>query len=68
MMENLMWSRYNFLLEKYLVLTIAPTQTCNFACTYCYENWRMSGIMDDLTEEAIINNPTARSFNLKTVH
>ena len=39
---------------KSLVLTIAPTQSCNFACTYCFEKWRKSKPMDDATEDAII--------------
>ncbi|NOU62301.1 radical SAM/SPASM domain-containing protein [Marinifilum caeruleilacunae] len=40
--------------KKHLVLTIAPTQYCNFNCTYCYENWRTKGSMSDETEEALI--------------
>lgn len=40
--------------KKHLVLTIAPTQNCNFGCVYCYEKWRKSGSMDDKTEDAII--------------
>lgn len=40
---------------KTLVLTVAPTQNCNFACTYCFEEWRKSKPMDDATEDAIIN-------------
>lgn len=41
--------------KKNLVLTIAPTQSCNFACTYCFEKWRNSGNLSDQTEDAIIN-------------
>mgnify|MGYP001514746131 FL=1 len=41
--------------KKTLVLTIAPTQSCNFACTYCFEKWRQSGTLSDQTENAIIN-------------
>lgn len=40
--------------KKHLVLTIAPTQNCNFSCTYCYEKWRNSGRMEDDTEDALI--------------
>lgn len=40
--------------RKHLVLTVAPTQACNFACSYCYENWRKSGSMDERTENALI--------------
>ena len=38
-----------------MVLTIAPTQSCNFACTYCFEKWRQSGALSNRTEDAIIN-------------
>ncbi len=41
--------------KKALVLTIAPTQSCNFACTYCFEKWRQGGGLSDETEDAIIN-------------
>ncbi|TRX65892.1 radical SAM protein [Carboxylicivirga sp. M1479] len=41
--------------EKHLVLTIAPTQNCNFSCEYCYEKWRTPGRMSDGTENAIIS-------------
>lgn len=40
--------------HKTLVLTIAPTQSCNFACTYCFEKWRQSAAMTDTTEDSII--------------
>jgi len=35
-------------------LTIAPTRECNFACTYCYQEFRKPIRMDDRTEDAII--------------
>ena len=41
--------------KKTMVLTIAPTQSCNFACTYCFEKWRQSGALSNRTEDAIIN-------------
>lgn len=41
--------------KKHLVLTIAPTQSCNFACSYCFEKWRHSGTLSDQTEDSIIN-------------
>lgn len=44
-----MFSRNN------LVLTIAPTQSCNFSCTYCYEKWRNSPPMTKETEDAILD-------------
>lgn len=40
--------------KKSLVLTIAPTQTCNFGCTYCFEKYRKSTPMTDETENSII--------------
>lgn len=41
--------------RNHLVLTIAPTQNCNFACEYCYEKWRHSKAMTKETEDAIVN-------------
>lgn len=41
--------------RKHLVLTIAPTQSCNFACSYCFEKWRHSGTLSEQTEDSIIN-------------
>ena len=41
--------------KKTMVLTIAPTQSCNFACTYCFEKWRQSGALSNRNEDAIIN-------------
>ncbi|MCG8484722.1 MAG: SPASM domain-containing protein [Clostridia bacterium] len=41
--------------KKHLVLTIAPTQNCNFDCKYCFEKWRTPGKMNDNVEDAIIN-------------
>lgn len=38
--------------KKTMVLTIAPTQSCNFACTYCFEKWRQSGALSNRTEDA----------------
>lgn len=38
-----------------LVLTIAPTQSCNFSCVYCYEKWRNSSPMTQETEDAIFD-------------
>jgi uncharacterized protein len=42
--------------KKHLVLTVAPTQYCNFNCSYCYEKWRMPGSMSDETENALIRH------------
>lgn len=41
--------------KKNMVLTIAPTQSCNFSCTYCFEKSRKGGVITDETEDAIIN-------------
>ncbi len=41
--------------RKHLVLTIAPTQNCNFDCTYCFEKNRTSGRMNDAVEQAILS-------------
>ncbi len=41
--------------RKHLVLTIAPTQNCNFSCTYCYERWRKSGRMNEEIENMLID-------------
>ncbi len=35
-------------------LTIAPTQACNFDCTYCYEEFRPNINMNEQTEEKIV--------------
>lgn len=40
--------------KKHIVLTIAPTQSCNFNCVYCFEHSRKSEGISDETEEAII--------------
>ena len=37
-----------------LVLTIAPTLNCNFACPYCYENGRRYKSMDSEIEDRLI--------------
>lgn len=42
--------------KKHLVLTIAPTIDCNFDCVYCFEKNRDSGLMNQETENSIINN------------
>lgn len=44
-----------------LDLTIAPTQDCNFNCSYCYEGNRPSIYMDDKTEAKLIE--FIESFN-----
>lgn len=37
-----------------LMLTIAPSRACNFACPYCYEENRTPSLMTEETEEAVI--------------
>lgn len=37
-----------------LILTVAPTRVCNFACPYCYEKNRTGSIMTEETERAIV--------------
>lgn len=41
--------------NKSFVLTIAPTQSCNFACSYCYEHFRSSEPMTDKTAQSIVD-------------
>jgi len=55
--------------KKHLVLTIAPTQYCNFSCTYCYEKWRTPGRMSDETADAIIAHleNQKKRFGLETI-
>jgi len=40
--------------ESLLLLTIAPTQECNFACEYCYEQNRIPSYMSQSTEDSIV--------------
>lgn len=37
-----------------LMLTIAPTRACNFACPYCYEGNRTASMMSDETEDKLV--------------
>ena len=41
--------------QKHLSITIAPTQKCNFNCTYCFEQFRDSDYMSKETENSIID-------------
>ena len=54
--------------KKTMVLTIAPTQSCNFACTYCFEKWRQSGALSNRTEDAIINYSRRMALNQSILH
>lgn len=37
-----------------MMLTIAPTRACNFACPYCYEGNRTASMMTEETEEKLV--------------
>lgn len=37
-----------------LLLTIAPTRACNFACPYCYEGNRTASMMTEETEDKLV--------------
>ncbi len=56
--------------KKHLVLTISPTQNCNFNCSYCYEKWRSSGSMNDETEDALIQHlkDQKHKYGLETIN
>ena len=41
--------------EKTLALAIAPTDRCNFGCSYCYEKNKTQSRMSDETEDKIID-------------
>ncbi len=41
--------------SSHLMLTIAPTMGCNFACNYCFETDFSAVQMSDETEEQVIN-------------
>lgn len=38
-----------------MMLTIAPTRNCNFACPYCFEENRTASLMSEETEENLIS-------------
>ena len=38
-----------------MLLTIAPTKECNFACPYCFEKNRVPSKMSDATESSLIH-------------
>lgn len=40
--------------ESQLLLTIAPTRDCNFACSYCYEQNRTPSEMSNDTEDRLV--------------
>jgi len=40
--------------NSHLLLTIAPTRSCNFSCPYCYEQDRKAVFMSDETAENVV--------------
>ncbi len=49
---NALNQRFN---KNALNLTIAPTMDCNFRCTYCFEENKPVGNMDNVTEDNLIS-------------
>jgi len=49
---NTLRRRFN---TQSLSLTLAPTQACNFACPYCYENYRHGKKMSQAVQDGIVN-------------
>ncbi len=47
-------NRLSLISAKELVLTIAPTRDCNFACPYCYEHNKRAVYMSDETIDQLV--------------
>lgn len=41
------------LMNKHIMLTILPTEGCNFRCTYCYENHNNSFMKEEIYDEIV---------------
>lgn len=65
--------RYRLLQARFsshlLSLIIAPTQDCNFRCTYCYEKDQLAcGIMDTKTQNNILKFVEQRIHNISALN
>lgn len=61
--QNLYSQRFD---KSYMMLTIAPTMSCNFACIYCFEkNSQHNDIMVDSTIDDIVSFVQHRSKELQ---
>ncbi|MBL8860805.1 MAG: radical SAM protein [Planctomycetes bacterium] len=59
--------RLRALSNRYLGLTLMPTEACNFRCTYCYEDFAL-GRMTPPVVRGVKNLLAARAPQLDTLH